>query len=288
MRKIQLLLIFAAVIGCAAYVMMQRETITDDGPSSQAELQPPQAETAKLSELVVERRQVHRGELLLIGPGHPVPEVDQAVETVNLYANQQLLDGFGIMDSDIELPTELLERFTTMVGAAKLDGITNFLVTSGYRGKALQAELYATNGPEYAHPPGFSEHESGLALDIGSKQGKMESAEEGRWLEQHAWRYGFILRYPPDKTEVTGVPYEPWHYRYVGLPHSAIMKQQGLVLEEYLAQLQEQGRAEIELDGTRYEVSYHPVEDVTRLTIPEGASYTLSGDNVGGVILTTW
>lgn len=288
MRKIQLLMIFAAVIGCIAYILMQRETITDNGPSSQAELQPPQAETAHYSELVVEREQVYRGELLLIGPGHPVPEVEQAVETINLYTNQQLLDGFGILDSDIELPAELLERFTTMIGAAKQDGVTNFLVTSGYRGKALQAELYATNGPEYAHPPGFSEHESGLALDIGSKQGKMESAEEGRWLEQHAWRYGFILRYPPDKTEVTGVPYEPWHYRYVGLPHSAIMKQQGLVLEEYLAQLQEQGRAEIELDGTRYELSYHPVEDVTRLTLPEGANYTLSGDNVGGVILTTW
>lgn len=57
---------------------------------------------------------------------------------------------------------------------------------------------------------------------------------EGGWLAEHAWKHGFVLRYPENKIDVTGVKYEPWHYRYVGLPHSALLQEQDWVLEEYL------------------------------------------------------
>lgn len=85
-------------------------------------------------------------------------------------------------------------------------------------------------GADYALPAGHSEHNLGLALDVGSTQMKMDKAPEGEWIEENSWKYGFILRYPLDKTDVTGIQYEPWHIRYVGLPHSAIIREMNLDL----------------------------------------------------------
>ncbi|MBU5494611.1 D-alanyl-D-alanine carboxypeptidase family protein, partial [Enterococcus sp. S177_ASV_20] len=108
------------------------------------------------------------------------------------------------------------------------------IINSGYRDFDEQSVLYQEMGAEYALPAGYSEHNSGLSLDVGSSLTKMERAPEGKWIEENAWKYGFILRYPEDKTELTGIQYEPWHIRYVGLPHSAIMKEKNFVLEEYM------------------------------------------------------
>ena len=71
-------------------------------------------------------------------------------------------------------------------------------------------------------------------------QTEMNQAPEGKWLTKNAWTYGFILRYPKDKTAITGIQYEPWHFRYVGLPHSLIMQQKNLALEQYLEYLKEE------------------------------------------------
>ncbi len=79
-------------------------------------------------------------------------------------------------------------------------------------------------GSNYALPAGYSEHNLGLSLDVGSTQKKMEKAPEGKWIEENVWKHGFVLRYPKNKSNITGIQYEPWHIRYVGLPHSAIMQ----------------------------------------------------------------
>ncbi len=87
--------------------------------------------------------------------------------------------------------------------------------------------------------PGTSEHALGLALDLISNQyteldEKQEETKEAQWLAENCYKYGFILRYPPEKTNITGIIYEPWHYRYVGEEHAAKIKQLGVTLEEYL------------------------------------------------------
>ncbi len=79
----------------------------------------------------------------------------------------------------------------------------------------------------------------------------MERAPEGKWIEENAWKYGFILRYPEDKTELTGIQYEPWHIRYVGLPHSAIMKEKNFVLEEYMDYLKEEKTISVSVNGEK-------------------------------------
>ena len=88
--------------------------------------------------------------------------------------------------------------------------------------------------------PGTSEHQLGLALDIVdiNNQNLDESQEDTpvqKWLMEHSWEYGFILRYPSDKSEITGIIYEPWHYRYVGRDAAAEIHELGVCLEEYLA-----------------------------------------------------
>lgn len=87
---------------------------------------------------------------------------------------------------------------------------------------------------EWVAVPGTSEHELGLAVDINADKEKSENQEVYDWLYQNAYKYGFILRYPIGKTMITGIDYEPWHYRYVGREYAEEIQQSGLCLEEWL------------------------------------------------------
>jgi len=113
----------------------------------------------------------------------------------------------------------------------------NYYLNLGY-GKEEAEALAAT----VVAVPGTSEHQSGLAVDIvDAKLWSLEDAQADmpaqKWLMEHSWEYGFILRYPKDKTDVTGIIYEPWHYRYVGKELAAELHACGLTLEEYLDML---------------------------------------------------
>ena len=90
--------------------------------------------------------------------------------------------------------------------------------------------------------PGTSEHATGFALDITSAQyvelnEKQADTEEAKWLAANSWKYGFVLRYPPEKADVTGIIYEPWHYRYVGQEAAKEMTEKNITLEEYNGRL---------------------------------------------------
>ena len=92
--------------------------------------------------------------------------------------------------------------------------------------------------------PGTSEHALGLALDLISNEyteldERQEETPEAKWLAQNCHKYGFILRYPPEKTNITGIIYEPWHYRYVGEEHAAKIMEKGITLEEYLLEFEQ-------------------------------------------------
>ena len=106
--------------------------------------------------------------------------------------------------------------------------------------QGLTEEAAQEEASRWVVPAGTSEHETGLAADIVSSayqvlEEEQEDTPEQRWLMEHCWEYGFILRYPKDKTDVTGVGYEPWHYRYVGVEAAQEMKESGQCLEEYWA-----------------------------------------------------
>lgn len=237
-------------------------------------------------QIQVGKEQIYQGSLLLVNKNHPVPAGGQEAKAVILSKHQELVKGFGLLDHTIQLSKDMVQRFAGMVAAAEQEGVNRFLITSGYRNHVEQGQLYKQMGADYAMPAGYSEHNLGLSIDIGSAQGEMDKAPEGKWLKQNAWKYGFILRYPKNKTDITGIQYEPWHFRYVGLPHSAVMKENGWVLEEYLDYLKDRKSVTVTVDQSTCSISYYPVTHSATIEIPSKGRYEISGNNVDGVIVT--
>ena len=234
--------------------------------------------------ITISKDQVYQGDLLLINDKYPVHQDSVKSDVVNLSKHKDLVKGYGLLNPNIYMSKEIDRKFSEMISDA--DGVNHFLIDSGYRSFTEQDKLYNEMGASYALPAGYSEHNSGLALDVGSSLTKMESAPEGQWLKENAWKYGFILRYPKDKTDVTGIQYEPWHFRYVGLPHSAIMKEKNFALEEYMDFLKDQKIISTTIDGEKYEVSYYPVTKDRSIQVPTNLNWEVSGNNVDGVIVT--
>jgi len=169
------------------------------------------------------------GDLQLINEQHPIQ-----LTPSNLVAIPASLSSNVIINEEFYLQEHTIEPLHQMFEAAAQDGVQHFIINSAYRSSDAQQQLFEKHGAEHALPAGYSEHESGLALDIGSTQGTMDNTTEGEWLARNAHKFGFILRYPDDKVHITGIQYEPWHFRFVGLPHSELMYNQNLALEEYL------------------------------------------------------
>jgi D-alanyl-D-alanine carboxypeptidase len=140
------------------------------------------------------------------------------------------------------------DALAALFAAAKSEAGLDLTLQSGYRSYDTQVSVYdedvAANGQVYADTdtarPGHSEHQTGLAVDISAASGRCSldacfgQTDEGRWLAANAWRFGFLLRYPQDKVAVTGFTYEPWHFRYVGVPLATELHETGVTtLEEY-------------------------------------------------------
>ncbi|MBU5444481.1 M15 family metallopeptidase [Paenibacillus sp. MSJ-34] len=285
MKKWFYAMIILLLLGWGIHTFQQSEELDEVLPPEESELRLPELSH---NTLTINRSEIYKGDLLLINTQYPVPNHAEIQDVVNLFEQNHLVDGFGISDNSVELPLDMLKRFTAMIESARAEGVNHFLINSGYRDLEKQAELYEQLGSKQANPPGYSEHNLGLSMDIGSSLGLMKDAPEGKWLENNAWKHGFILRYPEDKTNITGVMYEPWHFRYVGLPHSAIMQEHDFVLEEYLEYLREQGTVYAEVEGKEYKVSYYPIQAERSIKVPIEGSYTVSGNNTDGVIVTTW
>ena len=182
----------------------------------------------------------------LVNAANPLPE-DFSVKTVNI-------EGYENRPFDARAATALEE----MLADAEAAGNKLYLV-SGYRSIARQKALFERkvasfveeglpreqaekNAAQWVARPGTSEHNLGLAADIVSEDwysnhsdltADFEQTPQFAWLKAHCAEYGFILRYPQGKESITGVTYEPWHYRYVGREAAQIIMQRGITLEEY-------------------------------------------------------
>jgi len=190
----------------------------------------------------------------------------------------------------VQIHNTAFSAMRELFAAAGQANVSGLFIASGYRTHAEQSELYANAAdPAYVMPPGHSEHQLGLAADIlsGDHTGSMRDTEEARWLAEHAPRQGLILRYPADKTDITGVPYEPWHFRYVGRVHAWAMGQRSFVLEEYIEYLRSTGGFQAELDGKNYYVLYQRPEN-GMIFVPEHSSFLVSSTNTGGYVVTAW
>lgn len=144
------------------------------------------------------------------------------------------------------LRTEADTAFASMLAAAKASGAPSMIYLSGYRSYARQEQLYnnyvARDGKAaadtYSARPGFSEHQTGLAVDVGEGGGCdletcFENTASAKWVATKAHSYGFVIRYPKGKDGITGYQYEPWHLRYLGVAEATAVYKSGKTVEEY-------------------------------------------------------
>lgn len=223
---------------------------------------------------------VSNGDLVLVNRDIPLQQ-----EPTNLAPIPADIADNVIIGSSFFLEDQALEPLKQLFQAAADDGIEHFIINSAYRSGKLQQELYEQYGADYSLPPGYSEHQTGLSIDIGSTVGKMENVAEGKWMEEHAADFGFILRYPKDKVDITGIEYEPWHFRYIGMPHSVLMQQHDFAFEEYITFLKEKQFYKMKVNDTTYFVQY--TDNQISVNTHESTNFTVSGDNVGGYIITS-
>lgn len=164
------------------------------------------------------------------------------------------------IEGELKFDKRAISYLEDMMNAIRKAGITKIWIQSAYRSYEKQEKLFNDkvnyyvekgNSKEEAEKlaqtvvqrPEQSEHNLGLAVDLNNVTNDFEKTKAFTWLQQHAKEYGFILRYPKDKQEITGVSYESWHWRYVGKEHAQIMKEKEFCLEEYIQYLE--GKQEV-------------------------------------------
>jgi D-alanyl-D-alanine carboxypeptidase len=253
---------------------------------------------------------VKTGELLLITANQPYTFPAGTDTPVMVWGNKS--SNYLVANTSITLPKSTIKLIDKMLDDMyAATGIRDIQITSGYRTREDQLKIIddftETRGAEYAATyaalPGFSEHHTGLAFDCNvyhdSKTYTLDEAvtdvsEDYGWLMQNAPKYGFILRYPKDKVSITGIAYEPWHFRYVGIPHAEYMQANNLCFEEYISLLfshtYENEHLEIETSsGDKYEVYYIPVP-LTEEVVPvvtEAPSTDIGTDTTTDTTVTT-
>lgn len=235
------------------------------------------------------------GTLILVNPQHPC----QQTPFPNTLAPAGGADRTVLLD---RRAASLLDRL--MRDIRGWNGIT---VVSGWRSRKEQQDIWEESLKDHGEAftrrfvaiPGHSEHQTGLAVDLGLKKGPVDFIRPAfpytglcQTFRAQAAKYGFIQRYPAGKESVTGIAHEPWHFRYVGMPHAEIITGRGLTLEEYLAFLRSYTADRpfyFEKAGHRFKLFYHAAEAGQEpLRADTTAYWMLSGNNVDGYIVTAW
>lgn len=250
----------------------------------------------KMSAYSLPQQRVYTGNLILVNAKHSYHEE----ENNDLIPVSDFHDNIHMNRRAAILLNELMR---------KINGWRKIAPVSGWRSMGEQQSIWedclAENGMEFTQKfvavPGHSEHQTGLAIDLGLKQDNMdficpEFPYNGicESFRRMAAGYGFIERYPAGKEAVTGIGHEPWHFRYVGIPHAFIMAENNLTLEEYIEFIKAYPYGE---HCFRYlwnrldiSVSYLKADGSgdTILEIAPKMPYSVSGNNTDGFIITEW
>jgi D-alanyl-D-alanine dipeptidase/carboxypeptidase len=245
--------------------------------------------------LELSRNAIFSGSLILVNSTNPFHEAELSLVSV-----------------DEKNPTVLMERQSAQLLYRLIDeaGVRNQIVAvSGWRSKSEQTQIYensmAKNGmaftKKYVALPGCSEHQTGLAIDLAENKPDIDFIRPEfpysgicHKFREKALNFGFIERYPEGKESVTGIAWEPWHFRYVGFPHSAIMQQVKMTLEEYHLFLKGYicgtNPFVYQVNGRRIEIAFQLAEKdgFTKIVFDDGALCSVSGNNADGFIVTVW
>lgn len=253
-------------------------------------------EATMLTAAMLDSSDISRGSLILVNSENPftIPNDADFVRLVETATPSYMIDRDYML-----ICRTVIDPLNQMMDAFYAEsGLSNVTIRSSFRDHTRQQELLdertalvgLTEALRWVAYPGHSEHHTGLAFDFGIFDNGTVRTFTGTgaysWFQENSYRFGFILRYDEGTEAITGVAFEPWHYRYVGLPHSYFIRQDGLTLEEYIELIRGLGTNEVVrryFSGAMYEI-FHTRE--TELTFPIGTDFSISGDNIDGFIVT--
>lgn len=238
-----------------------------------------------MKKYILKYSDIHKGNLILVNKEYKI----------NKEINSNNLVSFSNNYTDILLD-ESANKFLQLA-LKEINSLNQIIPVSGYRSLKEQEEIYFSslkeNGEDftkkYVALPNSSEHQTGLAIDLGFNVGKIDFIRPSfpnnsicNNFRKTSLNYGFIERYESEKEKITGISKEEWHFRYVGYPHSVIMKEKNLCLEEYINYLKQYEKNSLKYKN--YEISYIPYNNKDiEITIDNA---TVSGNNVDGFIIT--
>ena len=247
--------------------------------------------------IILPYEDVYKGYLILVNEKYPYHEEPgrKDLKPVNTFDLNVLLEKRAV---------EFLSH--TM---QEINGWQQICAVSGWRSLREQQKIYSQSmldhglafTQQFVALPGHSEHQTGLAIDLGIRKEEIDFIRPDfpctgicKIFRQSSIRYGFIERYPNGKEHITGIAHEPWHFRYVGYPHAAIMQEKDFCLEEYINFLKQFLYGE--KDPYIWRAKNHDIEisyiaangNHTQFQIAEDISYSISGNNVDGYIITRW
>ena len=323
-----LLLLVTGAIAVIAYLMTQHRTISEaigldsSAPAAEsAEVQPAdtpdgnqapaadgQTEEAQTEEepapedIPEEERyyfpegQLYSGDLILVNGDYPY-HFEYGTNDIDLLT-KEMADPVPMSSDKLRLSFHAASYLNTMLrDCNEALGVTNTGISEAFRTKEYQQniwdEIEDAYGESYAESmvaiPGYSEHHTGLAVDLTIYRDGWEDTFSGSdnaaWLSENCYQYGFVRRYKEHKADITKINNESWHFRYVGVPHATYMEKKDLCLEEYIEELRQYTVSDplvVQCATAEYHIWY---TDVPYIREPEGV-FSVSGNNIDGYIIT--
>jgi len=244
--------------------------------------------------------EIHSGSLILVNNKTKYTGNEKTLISMYDVKESDGTEDYLVMNTDVKLRVDAATELNKMIkDFAKETGKKDIIVDGGYRSVEYQQELYdAAEDKSTAAEPGTSDYHTGYSIDLGisAEDGSMtDFTAEGDygWFEKNCYKYGFVIRFPEGKKDITGYDYRPWHFRYVGHSHAYYMQKNNLCLEEYLEKLKTFEYTQTHLvfnddNGNEYETYYYPIDQTgstTILAVPS-ANYEISGNNSDGFIIS--
>lgn len=239
-----------------------------------------------IKEITINKNEIYKGHLLLINQDYPIKHL----------VNEDYLDKINYRDQELLIDSIVKRNLLKIL--SNIDGLDKILCTDSYRTKEMQRDLYNNslieNGKEftekYVAKVDCSEHQSALAIDLALNKPNIDIIRPSfpnfgisKEFKDICANYGFIERYKEEKKSITKIAAEEWHFRYVGYPHSKIIKDLGLCLEEYIVYLKSfnQNNPLVFEDYSIYYIKYN---NYLKISITKNTS--ISGNNIDGIIIT--
>ena len=306
---IVILLFVLGLSACFKMCSSNEDAGTGEKDTSQNE----SLETTTLDETNTEGQAANETKLISLGAADIYKGDLILVNTMNAYRFEQNTGSISLTDvgsykdgaiktgkDGLQLAGRILEPLYAMITDCNAAlGVDNTGVTSAYRTREYQQDVYnqyvEAGGVEYAEAyvsdPGYSEHHTGLSLDMGiyyhdGSEGQFSGSSNAEWMDAHCQEYGFVRRYKEDKTSITGIKNEAWHFRYVGIVHASYMNEQNLCMEEYVEFLRSHTSKEAPITVTCTAGTYLVYATKERTLVEPKGEYTISGDNIDGFIIT--